>query len=141
MKKLILIFILTLITSCLSRVEKHGYMFDLSDYQMLEEGISSQEKTISLMGFPSFSSDLSGKEVWFYYAQEVRYLLFFKPKILSRKIMALEFNDGIVEKINYYDLANENQKLNFATKYTAIDGHELGILKGIFGNVGQVRPQ
>lgn len=141
MKKLILVFALLALSSCLSRVEKHGYMFDLSDYAMLEEGISSKEKALNLMGFPSFSSDLSGNEVWFYYAQEVRYLLFFKPKILSRKIMALEFTDSIVTKINNYNLEDENSKLSFAKKYTAVDGHQEGILKAIFGNVGQVRPQ
>jgi hypothetical protein len=38
-------------------------------------------------------------------------------------------------------LSNEDHKISFASKYTTVDGHEEGIIKSIFGNVGQIRPQ
>lgn len=146
MKKILsafLIFLsLTSLCGCLNRLEKHGYMFDLSDYNLVEKDISSKERVLKLMGSPTLISNLDSRESWIYYAEEVNYLLFFYPSVKNRKILLLKFDDSeIVRNVEFFDLKNEDQKISFVSKYTAVDGHEEGIIKAIFSNVGQIRPQ
>jgi outer membrane protein assembly factor BamE (lipoprotein component of BamABCDE complex) len=146
MKKTLCTFLifslLTFLSGCLNRVEKHGYMFDLSDYNLVEKDISSKERVLKLMGSPTLVSNLDSREAWIYYAEEVNYLLFFYPSVKNRKILLLKFDDSeIVRNVEFFDLKNEDQKISFVSKYTAVDGHEEGLIKAIFGNVGQIRPQ
>lgn len=138
-----LIFLaLAFLTGCLMRTEKHGYMFDLSDHNLIEKDISSKERVLKLMGSPTLVSNLDYQEAWIYYAEEVKHFLFFYPSVKDRKILLLKFDDSeIVRNVEFFDLKNEDRKTSFSSKYTVVDGHEEGVLKSIFGNVGQVRPQ
>jgi len=137
----IAIFISLAISSCISRVEKHGYMFDLSDHQLLTEGIFTKNKVLQLMGSPTLISDLDGREVWIYYAEDVRKLLFFKPDIINREIIMLSFNKNeTLTKLENYSLENE-KNLRFAENYTKVHSNKNGVFKSIFGNVGSVKPQ
>jgi outer membrane protein assembly factor BamE (lipoprotein component of BamABCDE complex) len=138
--QIILLFIS--LTSCVSRAEKHGYMFDLSDHEMLHEGISDKETVLKFMGSPTFISDISDEEVWFYYSEEVRHFLFFMPKILQRKVFILKFdNKNFVKDLRKIDLNSENKNFNFHPDYTKVGEHKTGFFKSIFSNVGQVKPQ
>ena len=138
-----LIFLsLTFLCGCLNRMEKLGYMFDLSDHNLIEKDISSKERVLKLMGSPTLVSNLSDQEAWIYYSEEVNYLLFFYPTVKDRKILLLKFDDSeIVRNLEFFDLKNEDHKISFVSKYTTVDGHEEGIIKSIFSNVGQIRPQ
>jgi len=123
-------------------MEKHGYRFDLSDYHLIEKDISSKEKVLKVMGSPTLVSNLDNREAWIYYSEDVNYLLFFYPNVKDRKILLLRFDDSeIVRNLEFFDLKNEDHKISFASKHTDVEGHEEGIIKSIFGNVGQIRPQ
>lgn len=140
MKKPIAILSLILLASCLTQNEKRGYSFELSDYQLAKEGISSQDLVIKMMGSPTFiAEDRDGNELWIYFSEDVRKLLFLKPKILNRQVMAISFdNTGIVSKINNYSLKDENN-VKFITSYTEVKSSKKGFWSQIFGNIGQVR--
>jgi outer membrane protein assembly factor BamE (lipoprotein component of BamABCDE complex) len=138
MRKLIILISILTIDSC-SQIEKRGYAFDLSDYQLVKEGLTSQELLIQNMGSPTLVSEIDNKEEWIYFSEDVRKLLFFKPKILNRKIMVVNFDKGgAISKIDNYDLANENS-INFANNYTTVKSNKKGFWSQIFGNIGQVR--
>lgn len=139
---LIAIFLLTSTSSCVSRVEKRGYMFDLSDYQMLQEGVTSKERVIRIMGSPTLISDLDLEESWIYYSEDVKNFLFFKPDIIARTAMVVRFNEfNTIKELKIIDLASEDKYLNFATNYTLVNSHKTGFFKSIFSNVGQVKAQ
>jgi outer membrane protein assembly factor BamE (lipoprotein component of BamABCDE complex) len=140
MKKLIIIAIVLLnLSSCLSRVEKKGYMFDLSDVHLLTEGVTSKEETLRYMGSPTLISYLD-EEVWFYFAEERKHLLFFKPETVSRDILLVKFdNSTTIKELQRLSLNDENKKIDFSQKFTEVGEHETGFFKGIFGNIGQVK--
>ena len=127
-----------LLTSC-SQIEKRGYSFELSDYQTLKEGIDNKTNTLNAMGYPSLVSNSADGELWIYYSEDVKKLLFFKPEILDRKIIAITFNDNqSIKKIRSYDLKDQNQ-LQINPDYTKVESTKQPWWKQIFGNIGQVR--
>lgn len=136
-----LIAMFLLLESCVSRVDKRGYMFEMSDYEFLEEGVTNKEQALQIMGSSTFSSYLAEDEVWFYYSEDVRNLLFFKPKIISRKVVSLTFDESnTLFKIQEYDLAAQK---NFSpnSDLTKVESNKIGFFKAIFSNIGIVTPQ
>ena len=117
-------------------------MFDLSDHEMLQEGVTSKEKLMKIMGSPTLISDLDDDEAWIYYAEDVNKFLFFRPKIIERNLLVVRFDKiGTVRELKKIDLTQEEKKLDFISQYTAVDSHKVGFFKSIFSNVGQVKPQ
>lgn len=116
-------------------------MFELSDYQLVENGITSKERVIKLLGSPTILASFDDDEVWIYYSENVRHFLFFTPKIVDRKILTLRFKNDVVSELRNIDLGQESDGMNFATNYTEVNDHDSGLIKSFFGNVGQVKPQ
>lgn len=127
-------------TGC-AQVEKRGYNFDLSEYKNVKIGISNKQEVLELMGAPSLTSNLEpDQEVWIYFAENVKKFLFFKPQILNRQIMVIHFTDsGDVQKIENLNLSDQ-KNLAFNSNSTPVDSKKESIWRGIFGNIGTVRP-
>ena len=135
------IFFLLICSSCgITRIEKNGYIFDSSGYETLQEGVTTKQRVLTMMGSPTVISSPSDQELWIYYHEDVRELLFFKPKIISRKIIALKFDDQqTIKELKDYDLSSEKD-LTFNTNSTESQDRSEGFFKKIFGNIGKVRP-
>ena len=138
-----LIYVMMLfLTSCLSRFDKHGYMFELSDYNLIEIDTTTKNNTLEMMGFPTITENIDDEEIWIYYAEERKNLLFFKPKIISRNIFLIRFdNKGIARNIENYDLSNESKNNKFSSHYTKVKSRKLGFFSSIFNNIGQIKAQ
>lgn len=144
MKKILCYILLaTTISSCLASTEKRGFMFELSDHQLLQEGVTSKETTLKLMGSPTIISDLNVPESWIYYSEDVRSFLFFLPDVTSRNILVIKFDDAnnTIKEMQKFDLTDDSQKLKFSSQYTEVSSHKTGFFKSIFSNIGQVKPQ
>ena len=142
MKKLLTIAAFFLITSCLNQTETRGYVFELSDYKLIKEGISGKDFVLEAMGNPTFIIDHNtNEELWVYFSEDIHKFLFFKPDILNRKIMIIAFdNNATVRKIANYDLKDQNN-VKFSNDYTKVDHNQKkGIFSEIFNNIGQIRP-
>ena len=136
------VLLLLLASSCLSRLEKRGYMFNLSDHEILLEGVTSKEKVVKLMGSPTLISDLDIEEAWIYYSEDVNSVLFFKPKITSRTILVIKFDQlNVIKDLKKLDFLVEEKKLEFNSNYTKVESYEAGLFKAIFSNVGQIKAQ
>jgi len=140
-KHFILLLLVTTLNSCVSRVNKHGFMFDLSDQEQLKEEVSTKDFVLRAMGTPTIITDFDDDETWIYYSEDVRNFLFFKPKSVNREILSIKFNRDTISQLQRYSLIDE-EKINFASNYTEVKNHdEEGFFKSIFSNIGQVRAQ
>jgi len=142
MKNFLTITIFFLLTSCLNQVETRGYVFELSDYKLIREGISNRDFVLEAMGNPTLTLDHNtNEELWIYFSEDIHKFLFFKPNILNRKIMILAFdNNGTVKKITNHDLKDQNN-IKFSNDYTKVEYSEKrGIISELFNNIGQIRP-
>ncbi len=139
--RFLFLILLIVITSC-SRIEKRGYMFESSDHELIQEGITSKELLLRAMGSPTLISDFDNDEHWIYYAEDVEHTLFFRPNVVARNIMMVNFDrDHTVKSITRLDLSDDNKNLGFSPHYTKIEEKKTGIFKDIFSNVGQVKAQ
>lgn len=139
-KNFIYLLLLIALTSCISRVNKHGYMFDLSDHDQLKEEITTKDVVLRIMGSPTIIADFSDEETWIYFAEDVKSLLFFHPSVVNRTIISIKFDNNIVKELQHYDLSDQSD-LKFATNYTEVKSNQLGFFKSIFSNIGQVKAQ
>ena len=134
------LFCLTLLISncaCLSRVEKEGYIFDNASKTSLLENVTTKEKVLKIMGSPTIVSDLE-EEVFIYLSQDVKKLLFFKPKIIKREILVINFSkNNTIKSLASYDLT-KGRNISFSKKYTKVDGKETSAIAELFGNIGHV---
>ena len=141
-KNFFYIFLLIALNACVSKIDKRGYMFDMSDHNLLQEGITSKERVLKIMGSPTLISDLDSDEAWIYYAEDVKRLLFFKPDIISRDVLVVRFNEvGTIRELSRIDLNDEEKQLQFAANFTNVESRKIGFLKSLFSNVGQVKSQ
>ena len=129
------------LSSCKSRIERFGYLIEDAQYSHLQEGVSTKNRVLAIMGSPTLVTDLTVQESWIYYSEKTDRFLFFKPKIIQREIVVMKFEDDIMAKIEKIDLAMANQKLQFSQDHTPVKSHKTGFFKAIFGNVGQVSAQ
>ena len=141
-KKFFYIFLLIALNACVSKIDKRGYMFDMSDHNLLQEGITSKERVLKIMGSPTLISDLDSDEAWIYYAEDLKRLLFFKPDVISRDVLVVRFNEaGTIRELSRIDLNDEEKQLQFAANFTNVESRKIGFLKSLFSNVGQVKSQ
>lgn len=142
MRLFLVSFILLIFTnSCVSRIDKHGFMFEFSDHEMLQEGVTTKERVLKMMGSPTLISDLDHDEAWIYFAEDLKGFLFFKPKIIERTILVIRFESDTIKELTKLSLNDEEKNLEFVADFTAVDGHKVGFFKSIFSNVGQIKPQ
>lgn len=139
-KNFICLLLLIALASCISRTNKHGYMFDLSDHDQLKEEITTKDVVLRIMGSPTLVADFSDEETWIYFAEDVKSLLFFKPTIVSRTIISIKFNNNTIKELQRFDLSNQSD-LKFAINYTEVKSNKIGFFKSILSNIGQVKPQ
>ena len=136
------IFLIFALCSCIKNTERHGYLFELSDYQILQEGITSKERVIKIMGSPTIISTLTPDESWIYYSEDVESILFFLPDVTDRKILSLKFDETqTLRKIENFDLRDEDKNLKFFPDYTQVGSNKIGFFKSLFSNVGQIKAQ
>ena len=139
-KILPILFLIIFTTSCLSRIENKGYSFNLTDYEV-KKGLSSKEEVSKNMGSPTLINYIDDKIFWIYFEEEVRKLLFLKPKILKRKILLITFDkNNIVKDLKHYNIKDENN-IKFSHNTTKVKEIEEGFFSDLFGNIGQVAPQ
>lgn len=126
--------------SCSSKIDSKGYIFDSLDFSSIQKNVTSKNTILNNFGSPSFYSDVSNKEYWFYYSNQVKKFLFFQPKIISRDVLILSFNDNnVVDFIKILNIGDQDSKYFFNINKTEVKGHEKGIFKSIFENIGTIK--
>jgi len=141
MKKIICnIFLILALSSCIKNEERHGFSFELADPELVQEGITTKERVLKIMGSPTLISNLDTSETWIYYSEDLQRVLFFLPDVKERKILTLKFDkDETVNSIEKFDLTNEAKDLKFASQFTEVKSNKIGFFKSIYSNVGQVK--
>lgn len=135
-----LVSMLVILCSCAPKIENQGYIFDNLDFSSLKKNVTSKNTIMQIYGSPSFYSDVSNKEYWFYYSNQIKKFLFFKPEILNQNILIISFDeDNRVDFIKILDINDKDKKYFFNINKTEVIGHEKGFFKSIFENIGTIK--
>jgi outer membrane protein assembly factor BamE (lipoprotein component of BamABCDE complex) len=142
MKNIIILIILTILSACINRVDKTGYMFENIDFSSIKKGVTSKNTIINNYSNPTLIMETNNQELWIYYSEDVNNFLFFKPNAIKRDIVAIKFDgDDRVSDIKRLELKDEDKKFFFNTNKTFVQNHNVNFFKSIYDNIGAVRPQ
>jgi outer membrane protein assembly factor BamE (lipoprotein component of BamABCDE complex) len=130
------------IFACSFRVEKSGYMFDNNDIDFIKKGVTSKTTLLKSLGTPTIVSQIDDKELWIYYSENSKHILFFKPTIIERDILLLKFDEeNRVDDIKKLDLKDEDRQYFFNQNKTFVQGHKNNLFKSIYENIGSIIPR
>ena len=66
--KFFYIFLLMITSSCLSRYENHGFMFQDIEKEAVTQSVSDKKQVLSVLGSPSFILKDKNSEKWVYFS-------------------------------------------------------------------------
>lgn len=139
MKKLLILSLL--LPSCIANIENRGFMFELTDFELVEENITTKERVLEIMGSPTLVSDFD-KELWIYYFEKRKSMFFFNPEVIDRKILVIGFdNKNLTNSLKEYALADEKNNFSFDHHFTEVKGKKENLFKELFSNVGKISAQ
>ncbi len=121
---------------CIKNTDLVGYTFKNKDLSKIQIGKSSQHDILNLLGSPSTHSTY-GNNSWYYIATQQESVAFFTPKAKQQKIIEITFNNkDIVNDVKEYS-EKDIHKIRIVTDKTSTEGHNIGIVGQLLGNIGR----
>jgi len=121
-------------TGCMvSRVKTHGNLPDPERVAELKPGTVTKDDILDVLGSPS-SINTFGKETWYYISEKTETVAFFKPNVLERKVLIVEFDkEQKMSQIVTLGL-DAGREVTQVERVTPTFGQELTVLDQILGN-------
>lgn len=126
-----------LVVGCAGQVIKRGTQFRERDIQQIQVGMGQEQVRLAL-GSPSTTTTIDDGSVYYYISSTETQTAFFKPKEVSRQVVAVYFAPvvGTVTRVARYGL-KDGKIFDFVSRSTpAPGGKEDGLLKSLFRNLG-----
>ena len=122
---------------CESTIIKHGTQFHDGDLQQIQSGMSQEQVRMNL-GTPATTAVVGTGQAYYYISSTQSQTSFFLPSEKDRNVVAVYFSPaGTVEKVANYGM-KDGKVVDLVTRTTpAPGGHDDGILKELFRNLGQ----
>ena len=121
---------------CTEVIHTRGNFPDPRIIAQIKPGKQTRGEITRLLGTPSTVAKYE-RETWLYIGGRVKSKAFFKPEILERKVLGIQFDKrGIVEEVRTHD-ASKAKAVKLVERETPTKGKELTFLQQIVGNVGR----
>lgn len=126
-----------LLAACSEQITKHGQLFHDNDIAQVQPGMG-QEQVRAALGTPTTTSTFGNGSAFYYISSTEKQSAFFTPTEIDRQVLAVYFNPtGTVDHVANYGL-KDGKVFDFVSQTTpAPGGHDEGILKQLFRNLGQ----
>jgi outer membrane protein assembly factor BamE (lipoprotein component of BamABCDE complex) len=128
---------LPLAGACAPMKSAHGFQaLDVKPAE-LKVGEDTKSTVLERIGSPSVQSTFD-PNLWFYISQSVNQIAFYKPRVTSREVVAVSFDES--EKVKAVDrlTLKDGKVIAFNGRKTPTRGRELSILEQLLGNVGRM---
>ena len=133
--KLTVLFTAALLCACSAKVDNRGYVSTGDIKTMVSVG-QSRDEVLTNLGSPSSQSTF-GTETWYYISTRKEATAFLKPEVVKQDVTKIEFDSaGMVSKIDTFNEQN-SEDFSIAKRTTPTEGHSLGFLEQVLGNVGR----
>lgn len=122
------------LSACAPTVQIHGYVPPESDVSRIRPGFDDAGSVEEILGRPS-SSGVLADSAWYYVQSTVESFTYHAPRVVDRKVLAVNFNDrGVVTDVRRYGLS-DGRIVDLQPRTTETGGREMGVLEQLFGNV------
>ena len=134
-KIIVLIVACLLINSCSGIKRNNGYLPVQDSVDQLKVNVTSLSSAKSKLGEPALI--LGKKEPIFIYSSQVtNRVLFFEPKVISRDVLVLYFNNKKkLRKLKKFSL-EDGKSFDLNTDATDLNSEERSLIASLFSNVG-----
>ena len=129
-----------LLFGCASILEYNGTYASLETMPNFVVGKTTKTSARKILGEPSI---VDGKrdQTWIYFRQKTKKTAFFKPDVISRTVIVLNFRDsGILKSKDSYSL-EDSRIIEISSNKVVSGGRKLTMLQQIFGNMGNFSSQ
>jgi outer membrane protein assembly factor BamE (lipoprotein component of BamABCDE complex) len=124
------------LAGCESTVIKHGTQFHEGDLQQIQPGMSEEQVRMNL-GTPATTAVVGTGQAYYYISSTQTQSAFFLPTEKDRQVVAVYFSPGgTVDRVANYGLKDGKVVDSVSRTTPAPGGHEDGILKQLFRNLG-----
>ncbi len=125
------------LSGCAAEIRNHGYAPDDEQVASITAGQDTRGSVRRKVGHPTTSGVFS-TDGWYYVSTTVEHYLYNAPKVIDRRIIAVQFGaNDVVAGVNVYGM-EDGRIIDLQTRTTPTHGRKLTILQQIFGNFGQL---
>lgn len=125
---------------CRATRDFHGYVPDQALPTDVEPTVDTRSTVLARLGSPSTTS-VFDDNLWVYMSSTRENKAFYYPKVVSREIVAIQFDENdVVSDVLTYDL-EDGRVIDYASRVTPTRGRELSILEQLFGSIGNIPNQ
>lgn len=125
---------------CRATRDFHGYVPDQALPTDVEPTVDTRSTVLARLGSPSTTSTFDDN-LWVYMSSTRENKAFYYPKVVSREIVAIQFDENdVVSDVLTYDL-DDGQVIAYNSRVTPTRGRELSILEQLFGSIGNIPNQ
>ena len=135
-KKIIFLIVACLLINACSGIKRNnGYLPVRDSVDQLKVNVTSLSSAKSKLGEPALI--LGKKEPIFIYSSQVtNRVLFFEPKVISRDVLVLYFNNKKkLRKLKKFSL-KDGKSFDLNTDTTDLNSEERSLIASLFSNVG-----
>jgi outer membrane protein assembly factor BamE (lipoprotein component of BamABCDE complex) len=122
---------------CAPVIENHGYAPDDALLAEISVGQDTRGSVQRKIGRPS-STGVFNDADWYYVSTTVEKYMYHAPKVIDRRIVALEFaQNDVLSAVDTYGV-EDGRIIDLQTRTTPTYGRRLTILQQLLGNLGTI---
>lgn len=126
-----------MLAGCAATVTKHGHLFQETDLQQIQPGMSAEQVKMTL-GSPTTTSTAGTANAYYYMSSTMKQSSFMAPSETDRQVVAVYFNKvGTVERVANYGMKDGKVFDTISRTTASANTNDDGILKQLFRNLGQ----
>jgi outer membrane protein assembly factor BamE (lipoprotein component of BamABCDE complex) len=122
---------------CAATTTKHGHLFQETDLQQIQPGMSQEQVKLTL-GTPTTTSTAGNANAYYYMSSTMKQSSFLAPTETDRQVVAVYFNQsGSVDRVANYGMKDGKVFDTISRTTASANQNDDGILKQLFRNLGQ----
>lgn len=124
------------LAACSPTLNTRGNLAEMERVELIQPGVTTADDVVGILGSPSTVGTFA-PNVWYYIGQRTEKTAFFRPDVVERRVLIVEFDENrVVRDMRRLD-ASAGQEIELVERQTPTSGKELGILEQILGNLGR----
>jgi outer membrane protein assembly factor BamE (lipoprotein component of BamABCDE complex) len=124
------------LTACTVNEIHRGHLLPEGVAAELSAADATQQRVVELLGTPSAVSAFD-RNRWFYISEVQQYQYFFKPDVVAREVLILDFDrDQRLERVSTLT-EKDGRELTLVARETPTEGNKINLLEQLLGNLGR----
>ncbi len=134
MRRFLPILLLLILSGC-QTIYSRGQYVDDSQVDSLMKTRMTKEEVVEMLGSPTIVPDYT-ENTWYYAQRSLGYRAFFAPKIISQRIVKIDFVKNTTDKVEVFNNTHTHDIL-VTEEYTKSPGTERNPIQSFVRNFGK----